>query len=159
ERGFEGTLVGDEGGYGPRLTSNAQALELLVRAIEECGFVPEQDVAIGLDVAATHLTCAAGYHLPHNSANPMLSREDMVALFLEWTARFPIISIEDPLAEDDSEGWREATRQLGNRVQLIGDDLFVTNPERFRQLSRDNLANSVLIKVNQIGTLTQTFTT
>ncbi len=159
ELGFEGTLVGDEGGYGPRLKTNAQALEILTRAIEESGFVPRQDVAIGLDVAATHLTCAGGYHLPLNVPSQTLSRHGMVDLFAEWTSRFPIISIEDPLQEEDREGWREATQRLGDRVQLIGDDLFVTNPDRFRLLAADGMANSVLIKVNQIGTLSQTFAT
>jgi len=159
EQSFEGTLVGDEGGYGPRLMANSQALEILTRAIDESGFVPRQDVAIGLDVAATHLTFGAGYHLPRNLPNQMLSAHGLVDLFEDWTNRFPIISIEDPLADEDREGWREATERLGDRVQLIGDDLFVTNPDRFRLLAAEGMANSVLIKVNQIGTLSQTFTT
>jgi enolase len=159
EQGCEGTLVGDEGGYGPRLSSNVQALEILTHAIEKSGLVPRQEVAIGLDVAATHLTCADGYELPLNAPHPRLSRHDMVDLFEAWSDAFPIISIEDPLAEDDHEGWRDVTRRLGHRVQLIGDDLFVTNPDRFRRLAAQGMANSVLIKVNQIGTLSQTFDT
>jgi enolase len=157
--GFEGTLVGDEGGYGPRLKSNRQALEILTRAIDECGFIPGRDVAIGLDVAATQLTCPGGYALPRNPKNETLTSSAMVDLFDEWIADFPIISIEDPLDENDEAGWRDATHRLGRRVQLIGDDLFVTNPDRFRRLAALGLANSVLIKVNQIGTLSQTFET
>jgi enolase len=156
---FEGTLVGDEGGYGPRLKSNRQALEILTRAIDECGFIPGRDVAIGLDVAATGLTCPGGYALPRNPENGTLTSQAMVDLFEEWITEFPIISIEDPLDENDRGGWREATRRLGRRVQLIGDDLFVTNPERFLRLAAQELGNSVLIKVNQIGTLSQTFET
>jgi enolase len=157
--GFEGTLVGDEGGYGPRLKSNRQALEILTRAIDECSFVPGRDVAIGLDVAATHLVSPGGYLLPRNSKNETLTARAMVDLFDEWITDFPVISIEDPLEESDEAGWRDATQRLGRRVQLIGDDLFVTNPERFRRLAALGLGNSVLIKVNQIGTLSQTFET
>jgi enolase len=157
--GFEGTLVGDEGGYGPRLKSNRHALEVLTRAIDECGFIPGRDVAIGLDVAATGLTCPGGYALPRTTPNETLTSRAMVDLFDEWTTEFPIISIEDPLDENDRAGWRDATGRLGRRVQLIGDDLFVTNPDRFQRLAAEGLGNSVLIKVNQIGTLSQTFET
>ena len=159
ERGFEGTLVGDEGGYGPRLETNRQALEILTAAIEASGFHSGRDLAIGLDVAATHLACEGGYVLAHEPGKPTLDSQAIVDLLDEWSTRFPIISIEDPLAETDTAAWQDATRRLGRRVQLIGDDLFVTNPDRFRQLSAGGLANSVLIKVNQIGTLSQTFET
>lgn len=159
QQGFEGTLVGDEGGYGPRLESNNRAAEILVSAIESSGFVPGRDVSIGLDVAATHLKGETGYRVPLSNGDRDLSSHEMVELFDQWTRAYPIISVEDPLEETDASGWREITRRLGDRVQLIGDDLFVTNPERFQRLSSGGMANSVLIKVNQIGTLSQTFAT
>lgn len=159
EQGFEGTLVGDEGGYGPRLKTNSHALDILVQAIETSGYAPGKDVAIGLDVAATHLGRADDYRLPVAAPGKTLSSRAMVDLFDDWTKNYPIVSIEDPLEEQDGDGWREATRRLGRRIQLIGDDLFVTNPDRFRRLSAEGMANSVLIKVNQIGTLSQTFAT
>ncbi len=159
KRGFEGSLVGDEGGYGPRLETNEQAVEVLVNAIEQSGFVPGRDVAIGLDVASTHLTHHEGYRLEHGNPRGTLTAHHMIDLFDKWVTNYPIISIEDPLAEHDAHGWLEATRRLKDRVQLIGDDLFVTNPERFQRLSAEGMANSVLIKVNQIGTLSQTFET
>lgn len=159
QRGYEGTLVGDEGGYGPQLTANRQAAEMLVRAIEASRLRPGEDVAIGLDVAATHLTAPGGYRLPADGRAEALSARQMVDLFEEWARELPIISIEDPLDEDDITGWQEATTRLGGTVQLIGDDLFVTNPGRFRQLASQGLANSVLIKVNQNGTLTGTLLT
>jgi enolase len=131
---------------------------MLVTAIELCGFVPGRDVAIGLDVASTHLVHQDGYRLEHGPQGTLAAHE-LVDLFDKWVTNYPIISIEDPLAEHDASGWKAATARLKDRVQLIGDDLFVTNPERFRRLSADGLANSVLIKVNQIGTLSQTFET
>jgi enolase len=157
--GFEGTLVGDEGGYGPRLERNSQALDLLVQAIETSGYRPGEDIAIGLDVAATHLTCAGGYRLPLDAPHQTYSAQALVDVFDEWIRRYPIVSIEDPLDDEDEAGWRDATERLGTRVQLIGDDLFVTNPERFRKIAAAGIANCVLIKVNQVGTLSQTFTT
>lgn len=159
EAGCEGVLVGDEGGYGPRLTTNQAAVEILVRAIETAGLAPGDDVAIGLDVAATHLTAPHGYRLPVDDPAATRSAVEMVDLFADWVRRFPIVSIEDPLDEEDARGWREATARLGGSVQLIGDDLFVTNPDRFRQLAGQRLANSVLIKVNQNGTLSGTLET
>lgn len=158
-QGFEGTLVGDEGGYGPRLESNTRAIEILVQAIEAAGFIPGTDVAIGLDVAATHLAGGNGYRLTSGPSPQDLSSRGLIDLFDSWIDRYPIISIEDPLDDHDWDGWREATSRLGDRIQLIGDDLFVTNPDRFRRLSADGMANSVLIKVNQIGTLSQTLAT
>ena len=159
ERGFEGSLVGDEGGYGPRLEANEQAVETLIAAIELAGFVPGRDVAIGLDVASTHLVHDESYRLEYGNPRGSFTPDQMVDLFDKWVTNYPIISIEDPLAEHDVPGWQTATKRLKDRVQLIGDDLFVTNPERFRQLAAQGLANSVLIKVNQIGTLSQTFET
>jgi enolase len=159
ERGFEGSLVGDEGGYGPRLETNEEACEILVKAIELGGYVPGRDVAIGLDVASSHLVHHNGYRLERASPPATLAAHEMIDLFDKWAKAYPIISIEDPLAEQDEAGWHEATQRLTGRVQLIGDDLFVTNPERFQQLSVAGIANSVLIKVNQIGTLSQTFET
>jgi enolase len=162
ERNVEGVLVGDEGGYGPRLTSNNQAAEILVEAIERCRLAPGEEVAIGLDVAATHLVemvgDSSGYRLAA-AGNQFMSTAEFVDLFEVWTKKYPIISIEDPLQESDAAGWCEITRRLKDRVQLIGDDLFVTNPERFSRLSAAGMANSVLIKVNQIGTLSQTLAT
>jgi len=159
EAGYEGTLVGDEGGYGPRLASNQAAVEMLVRAIETAGLAPGSDVAIGLDVAATYLSSPCGYRLPADDPAKTLSSSQIVDLFSDWVRRFPIVSIEDPLDEEDVSGWQEATARLGERVQLIGDDLFVTSPDRFRELAPRGLANSVLIKVNQNGTLSGTLET
>jgi len=159
ERGSEGSLVGDEGGYGPRLAANEQACEMLVQAIELAGYVPGRDLAIGLDVAASHLVHHTGYRLQHATTPATFAAHEIVDLFDKWVKNYPIISIEDPLAEHDEAGWHEVTQRLTSRVQLIGDDLFVTNPERFQKLSAAGMANSVLIKVNQIGTLSQTFET
>jgi enolase len=162
ERGFEGVLVGDEGGYGPRLSTNDQAVEILMESIAACGLTPGSDVSIALDVAATHFAEVnaghSGYRLAA-SGNRWLSSLEFVNEIDDLTKKFPIISVEDPLDESDSSAWCEITNRLKDRVQLIGDDLFVTNPQRFRDLSAAGMANSVLIKVNQIGTLSQTFAT
>ncbi len=158
ERGHEGILVGDEGGYGPKLRTNEEAIELVVAAIEVAGLNPGDDVAIGLDVASTHFFEDGRYRLPSVSSSP-LTAEQMVDLLEGWVARYPIISLEDPLAEDDWTGWRLITERLGKRVQLIGDDLFVTNVARLREGIERGVANSVLIKPNQIGTLTETLAT
>ncbi len=158
ERGYEGILIGDEGGYGPKLRTNEEAIELVVAAIEAAGLKPGSDVAIGLDVASTHFFDNGKYLLPSVSSSP-LSAEQMVDLLESWVARYPIISIEDPLAEDDWNGWKLMTERLGHRVQLIGDDLFVTNVARLREGIERGVANSVLIKLNQIGTLSETLAT
>jgi enolase len=150
--GFEGVLVGDEGGFGPRLHGNEQALELILEAIGEAGYNPGVQAAVALDVASTHFFRAGRYHLRGDA----LSSREMVALLERWVNAYPILSIEDGVAEDDWEGWRDLTAALGNKVQLIGDDLFVTNPERLRRGIAEGIANSVLVKVNQIGTLTET---
>jgi len=157
-RGFEGTLVGDEGGYGPRLASNEQALDVVTEAIAAAGFRPGRDVAVGLDVASTHFHEQGRYRLTAGGSRD-LDAAGMIELLEDWVRRFPIVSIEDGLADDDEAGWRQLTERLGSRVQLIGDDLFVTNAERLRHGIAAGLANSVLIKVNQIGTLSETFAT
>jgi enolase len=154
------TAVGDEGGFAPNLRSNAEALDLLIEAIEAAGYSPGQQVALALDVAASEL---AGddrggeirYDL-RGEGREGLTASDLVDLFERWVDEYPLISIEDGLAEDDHSGWRGMTERLGDRVQLVGDDLFVTNPEILGQGIRDGLANALLVKLNQIGTLTET---
>jgi enolase 1/2/3 len=158
KRGHEGVLVGDEGGYGPKLRSNFEAIELVVEAIEVAGLRPRADVAIGLDVASTHFFDAGHYCLPSVSPQPLAASE-LIDLLERWVNDYPIISLEDPLAEDDWDGWQQITDRLGDRTQLIGDDLFVTNAARLREGIEKHVANSVLIKLNQIGTLTETLTT
>lgn len=158
ERGHEGILIGDEGGYGPKLRTNEEAIELVVAAIEASGLNPGRDVALGLDVASTHFFEDGRYRLPSVSSSP-LTAEQMIDLLEGWVAQYPIISLEDPLAEDDWTGWRLITERLGHRVQLIGDDLFVTNVARLREGIERGVANSVLIKLNQIGTLSETLAT
>jgi enolase len=155
EHGYEGALIGDEGGYGPRLESNEEAIELILEAIGKAGLVPGKDAALAVDVAATHFYRAQGYHL-NATGGMVLSDDDMVDLLRRWVNQYPIFSIEDGMAEDDWNGWKKLTGALGKRVQLIGDDLFATNPERLRQGIGNNIANSILIKPNQIGTLTET---
>jgi enolase len=153
--GFEGVLVGDEGGYGPRLHSNEQAIEMILRAIEDAGLKPGGQAALALDVASTHFYREGAYHLSIDGGR-VLDADGMTALLQRWVNQYPIVSIEDGLAEDDWDGWRTLTAALGGRVQLIGDDLFVTNPERLRRGIDSGVANAVLVKVNQIGTLTET---
>jgi enolase len=155
-RGFEGVLVGDEGGYGPRLPDHQTALDVLVTAIDACGRQPGRDMAIGLDVAATQFFRDGRYWLDQSNG---LSATEMIDVLAEWCDRYPIISIEDALHEDDWDNWRTLTQRLGDRVQLIGDDLFVTNRERLQEGIGRGVANSVLIKVNQIGTLSETLAT
>lgn len=158
--GYEGRLVGDEGGYGPRLPDNRAALQYIVEGVVACGLRPGEDVGIGLDVASTHFfDPVRGEYRLAATGGEAVSATGMVDLMARWVEEFPIVSIEDGLAEDDWSGWRELTRVLGDRVQLIGDDLFVTNVARLRRGIEEQVANSVLVKVNQIGTLTETFTT
>ncbi|MEX2139261.1 MAG: phosphopyruvate hydratase [Pirellulales bacterium] len=156
--GYEGRLVGDEGGYGPRLASNEQAIEFVVLAIEAAGLRPGGDVTLALDVAATHFYDGHSYRLNAGGHAP-LSSSQMIEHLEQLVARHPITSIEDPLAEEDWQGWQELTRRLGQKVQIIGDDLFATNPTRLVRGIDMQAANSVLVKVNQIGTLTETFRT
>jgi enolase len=154
-RGFEGVLVGDEGGFGPRLHSNEQAIEVILEAIAAAGLVPGKDAALALDVASTHFYADGHYRLKVEGSR-VLDAGGMTGLLRGWVDRYPVLSIEDGLAEDDWEGWRRLTEALGGRVQLIGDDLFVTNPARLREGIARGVANAVLVKVNQIGTLTET---
>ncbi len=158
EHGFDGVLVGDEGGYGPQLGSNSEAVECIVAAIEACGLRPGDDVALGLDVAASHFFDEGTYRLAA-TGDTRLEADEIIEMLTNWVDNYPIVSIEDALAEDDWEGWKKLTEQLGDRVQLIGDDLFVTNTRRLQQGISTNTANSVLVKFNQIGTLWETLET
>ncbi|HMF20437.1 MAG TPA: phosphopyruvate hydratase [Gemmataceae bacterium] len=153
---FEGYLVGDEGGFGPRLTSNEQAIEMILEAIGKAGFTPGKDATIALDVASSHFFHENKYELKVGGKSKPLSSDELVDLLTGWVNRYPILSIEDGMAEDDWDGWQKLTVALGKRVQLIGDDLFVTNPERLQRGIQAGVANSILIKPNQIGTLTET---
>lgn len=155
--GFEGRLVGDEGGYGPGLKSNREAVEFVVRAIEAADLKPGGDVTIALDVAATHFLQPDGTYRLVTEQDTTLTSSQMTDRLEEWVSDFPITSIEDGLAEEDWVGWREMTERLGERVALVGDDLFTTNEARIRRGIELGVGNSVLIKVNQIGTLTETF--
>jgi enolase len=151
------TAVGDEGGFAPNLPSNEAAIDVIVEAIQAAGFKPGQDVYLGLDVAATELFHDGKYHLQGNQK--VLTSEEMIDFYAGLVERYPILSIEDGLAEDDWEGWKKLTQRLGGKVQLVGDDLFVTNTERLAQGIRTGTCNSILIKVNQIGTLSETLQT
>jgi enolase len=147
------TAVGDEGGFAPQVATAAEALELLVQAIEKAGLEPGSEMALAMDPAASELLADDGtYRLEGENR----SAEDMVAFWSGLIDRFPVVSLEDGLAEDDWEGWARLTAELGERVQLVGDDLFVTNPERLERGFREDVANAILIKPNQIGTLTET---
>ena len=152
QRGLS-TNVGDEGGFAPSLENNVAAVELLVEAIEAAGYRPGEDVAIALDPATSELFEGGRYVLA--SEGRSLSSAEMVDLWAEWIDKYPIVSLEDGLAEDDWEGWSLLTRRLGRRVQLVGDDLLVTNSERLERAIEEKAANSILVKVNQIGTLTE----
>jgi enolase len=149
------TAVGDEGGFAPNLPSNRAALEFLVAAIADAGYKPGTDVAIALDVAGSELRTGEGYFLPGEGRHG-LTAEDLIGLYEEWIRDFPIVSIEDGLAEDDWTGWKELRRRLGDKVLLVGDDIFVTNPEIIARGIREQVANAVLIKLNQIGTVSET---
>ena len=148
------TTVGDEGGFAPNLRSNVEALDLLLEAIEKAKRVPGTEVELALDCAASEFHRNGRYHLAAEGRE--LDADGLTALYGDWVAKYPIRSIEDPLHEDDWEGWRKLTAALGDKVQLVGDDLFVTNPKRIREGIERQVANAVLIKVNQIGTLTET---
>ncbi len=148
------TGVGDEGGFAPSLPSNEAAVELILEAIDAAGYKPGQDVFLALDPAASELFQDGRYVLAKEGRS--LLPAEMVEFYAQWVAKYPIVSIEDGLAEDDWEGWRLITERIGDRVQLVGDDLFVTNVARLRRGIDEGVANSILIKVNQIGTLTET---
>ncbi|MDA2808571.1 phosphopyruvate hydratase [Nocardiopsis suaedae] len=147
-----GTGVGDEGGFAPNLDSNRAALDLIVEAIGKAGYTPGSDIALALDVAASEFFEDGVYRFEGTER----SAEDMAAYYAELVEAYPLVSIEDPLDEDDWKGWATLTASLGTKVQLVGDDLFVTNPERLQRGITDGAANSLLVKVNQIGTLTET---
>jgi enolase len=153
DRGL-GTAGGDEGGFAPDLGSNEEALQMLVAGIEAAGYRPGEDVAIALDPAASEIFSAGSYELEHEGRS--LSPGDMAAYWAELVAKYPIVSLEDGMDEEDWEGWKALTDRLGDRLQLVGDDLFVTNTERLQRGIQAGVANSILIKVNQIGTLTET---
>jgi enolase len=149
------TTVGDEGGFAPNLSSNEEAIEVILQAIELAGYKAGQDIYLGLDAAASEYYSDGIYNLA--SENKTYNSAQMADFFVDWVNRYPIISIEDGFDENDWDGWKLMTEKLGNRIQLVGDDLFVTNPKILQQGISKNIANSILIKVNQIGTLTETF--
>lgn len=153
ERGYV-TAVGDEGGFAPNLGSNEEALQVIVEAVERAGYKPGDDVRLALDVAASEMYEDGKYNL--SGEGKIKTADEMIEFYTDLIGKYPIISIEDGLAEDDWEGWQKLTAALGGRVQLVGDDLFVTNTERLAQGIECKAGNSILIKVNQIGTLTET---
>lgn len=150
----ENTAIGDEGGFAPSLDSNEAAIELILEAVKKAGYVAGKDIVLALDPAMTELFRDGFYHLEKESR--VLSSVDMVKHWNDWVTRYPIVSIEDGLDEDDWVGWSNLTEHLGQRCQIVGDDLLVTNPTRIERAIKDRAANSVLIKFNQIGTLTET---
>ena len=154
KRGYN-TAVGDEGGFAPNLKSNVEALEVLLEAIQAAGYRPGQDIAVALDPAASEFFEKSQYVFK-KSDKSRKSSEQMVEFWADWVERYPIVSLEDGLAEDDWAGWKLLTERLGGKLQLVGDDLFVTNTERLARGIQGGVANSILIKVNQIGTLTET---
>lgn len=149
------TAVGDEGGFAPNLASNEEAIQTILEAIESAGYIPNQDVKIGMDVASSEFYKNGVYTLPGEN-NKSFTSQELVDFYVELCDKYPIITIEDGLDQDDWEGWAYLTQQLGSRVQLVGDDFFVTNTKRLQQGIDKGVANSILIKVNQIGTLTET---
>ncbi|HEX6937978.1 MAG TPA: phosphopyruvate hydratase [Longimicrobiales bacterium] len=149
------TAVGDEGGFAPDLASNEEAIEVILEAIERAGYSAGDDVVLALDAAASELY-RDGAYVFHKSTGQKKSTEEMIAFWTEWVGRYPIVSIEDALDENDWEGWKALTAVIGGRVQLVGDDLFVTNSERLQRGIDMGAANAILVKVNQIGTLTET---
>ena len=153
ERGFA-TTVGDEGGYAPSLASNEAAIELVLEAITRAGYAPGEQIAIALDPATTELFAGDRYTL--GKENRALTTDELVEFWADWVSRYPIVSLEDGLAEDDWAGWSSLTSRLGDQIQLVGDDLLVTNTERLARGIRERAANAILIKLNQIGTVTGT---
>jgi enolase len=156
KRGYN-TAVGDEGGFAPSLKANVEAIELILEAIRQAGFRPGDDVALALDPAASEFfDKEKGKYVFKKSDKSVKSSQEMAGFWADWVRQYPIVSIEDGLAEDDWEGWRMLTDKLGDKIQLVGDDLFVTNTERLRRGIDEKVANSILIKVNQIGTVSET---
>ncbi|MBX7139991.1 MAG: phosphopyruvate hydratase [Chitinophagales bacterium] len=151
------TNVGDEGGFAPNIQSNEEAIETVLKAIDEAGYKAGKDIWIALDPAASEFWDEkTEKYIFKKSSNEVFSSEEMVAYWRNWVDKYPIVSIEDGLAEDDWKGWRKMTQELGERIQLVGDDLFVTNTKRLNKGIKEGVANSILVKVNQIGTLTET---
>jgi enolase len=151
------TNVGDEGGFAPNIKSNEEAIQIVIEAIEKAGYRPGEDIWIAMDAAASEFYNAEEgvYHFKKSTGDKLTSAQ-MVDYWADWSKKYPILSIEDGLAEDDWDGWKNLTDKIGNKVQLVGDDLFVTNVERLGQGIDKQIANSILVKVNQIGTLTET---
>jgi enolase len=154
DRGYN-TSVGDEGGFAPSLKSNVEAVEVLLEAIERAGFSPGHDICLALDPAASEMY-QDGKYVFFKSDKSKKSSEEMVALYADWVRQYPIISIEDGLAQDDWDGWKLLTEELGSKIQIVGDDVFVTNTDRLERGIEEGTANSILIKLNQIGTVTET---
>ena len=152
------TNVGDEGGFAPEIKSNEEAIEVVLKAIETAGYKPGEDIFIAMDAAASEFYDEKQkvYHFKKSSGKKYDAKQ-MVDFWEEWVNKYPILSIEDGLSEDDWTGWKELTKRIGSKVQLVGDDLFVTNVERLQRGINESIANSILIKVNQIGTLKETF--
>lgn len=151
-----GTNVGDEGGFAPDLKSNEDALKFVMQAIEKAGYRPGEDIMIALDAASTEFYNADKQRYVLESTGDSHTADDMVSMWQDWCKRYPIMSIEDGMAEDDWSGWKKLTKAIGSKVQLVGDDLFVTNTRRLSEGIAKGIANSILVKVNQIGTLTET---
>jgi enolase len=149
------TGVGDEGGFAPNCASNEEALQLVMKAIEKAGYKPGKDIYLAIDTAASGLLGDDGYSLPAEGIKGAPA-EQIVGLYKGWLAKYPILSIEDGLGEDDWDGWAKMNAELGNKIQIVGDDIFVTNPQRLGRGIKEKTANSILIKLNQIGTLTET---
>lgn len=156
EKGYS-TNVGDEGGFAPDIKSNEEAIETVLKSIEKAGYKPGEQVSIAMDAAISELWDAKSkkYHF-HKSGGAKMSSEELVAYWVKWCKKYPIVSIEDGMDEDDWKGWKALTDALGNKVQLVGDDLFVTNVKRLEKGIQENIANGLLVKVNQIGTLSET---
>lgn len=150
------TAVGDEGGFAPSLESNEAAIQVLLEAVERAGYRPGKQIWLALDCAANEWVREGGYHLFKSQPGQGISARQLIEQYARWAQQYPLMSIEDGLGEDDWAGWRQLTEAIGSRVQLVGDDLFVTNPERLARGIKQHVANAILIKVNQIGTLTET---
>lgn len=153
EKGFP-TQVGDEGGFAPSLGSNEEPLKLIIQAIEKAGYKPGEQISIAMDAASSEFYADGKYEL--KAEDRSVSATELIDMYVDWVERYPIVSIEDGVAEDDWEGWAELTEKLGTKVQLVGDDLFVTNVERLQKGIDEGIANSILIKLNQIGTVSET---
>lgn len=149
------TSVGDEGGFAPNLQSNQEAMDLIIQAIEKAGYKPGKDVYLGLDCAASSFYKDGQYRFENSQKNS----RDLISIYGNWITKYPVVSIEDGLAEHDWSGWKEMTRQLGDKLQLVGDDIFVTNPKIFKKGIEEKIGNAILIKVNQIGSLSETLET